>query len=297
MKLIDIHHHVIGKNNPNAASLPEWNMELDAAALDRMGIAGALLSLPVASTPEQIRTINDFLAGFMTYDPKRYGMLACLPSAHPEAALKEIEYALDTLKADGFIMPSNAGGIYIGDDRMDEILAELDRRSAVVLVHPVKPAAVDTSLFVQDMSIYEFPFDTSRAVMDLIYRGKIQKYPNIRWIVSHAGGVIPYIAYRLSTVAEESKVSGLSGEQVINSLKTLYYDVALSTAPSVFATLKELVGASQILFGTDLPLRCEKGTTESIATFQDSEVFTDDEKQMIAFQTSQKLFPRFQWVR
>lgn len=291
--IIDIHHHVIGKNNPNAASLPPWSMEIDEASMHQLGITGALLSLPVSLTPEATHQINDFLAQFVAYNPKKYGMLASLPCAHNDEALKEIEYAYGTLKADGFILPSNIGGMYIGDDRMDEILAELNKRSAVVLLHPTKPANVNPDLFVKDMSIYEFPMDTTRAVMDFVYRGKVQKYPNIKWIISHAGGTIPYLAYRLSTVAEENKASRLSASEVLDSLKRLYYDVALSTAPSVFATLKELVGTSHILFGTDFPLRYEKGVHESIQQFNSFEGFNNVEKNQILTGTAKELFPRF----
>lgn len=293
MSFIDVHHHVIGKNNPNAALLPPWDIKIDEEALKRMGITGALLSLPVSATPEVTRQMNHFLAQFVAYDPKKYGMLACLPTAFVEDALKEIDYAYETLKVDGFSIPSNTKGIYIGDDRMDEILAELNKRSAVVLLHPTKPAGANESLFVKDMSIYEFPFDTTRAMMDLIYRGKIQKYPNIKWIISHAGGTIPYMAYRLSTIAQENKASSLSSDEVLEALKSLYYDVALSTSPSVFSTLKELVGASHILFGTDSPLRYEKGVTESIEQFSSYEGFDDREKSKIMSETAKELFPRF----
>jgi predicted TIM-barrel fold metal-dependent hydrolase len=290
---IDIHHHVIGKNNPNAASLPPWNMEIDEAAMKRLGLTGALLSLPVSANPEMIRQMNNFLAQFAAYDPKKYGLLACLPTEFVDEAIKEIDYAYGTLKADGFSIPSNTKGIYIGDDRMDEILAALNRRSAVVLLHPTKPAGGDIPLFVKDVSVYEFPFDTTRAMMDLIYRGKIQKYPNIRWIVSHAGGTIPYLAYRLSTVAQENKVSSLSADEVLTSLKSLYYDVALSTSPGVLSMLKELVGASHILFGTDYPLRYENGVTKSIEQFSSYLGFNEDEKQLIMSGTAKELFPRF----
>lgn len=293
MNFIDIHHHVIGKNNPNAASLPPWDMKIDEEAMKKMNITGAILSLPVSSTPEMTRRINDFLAQFVEYNPQKYGMLACLPMAFTDDALKEIEYACETLKADGFSIPSNTNGVYIGDDSMDEILAELNRRKAVVLLHPTKPAEVNESLFIKDMSIYEFPFDTTRAVMDLIYRGKIQKYPNIKWIISHAGGTVPYIAYRLSTVAEESKASSLSKDEIIASLKSLYYDLALSTTPSVFHTLKELVGASHIVFGTDYPLRYEKGVAESIEELRSYSGFNEDEKKMIMSEVAKTLFPRF----
>lgn len=293
MCFIDVHHHVIGKNNPNAALLPPWNMKIDEETMNRMGITGALLSLPVSASPEVTRQMNNFLAQFVIYDPKKYGMLACLPTEFVDDALKEIDYAYDTLKVDGFSIPSNTKGIYIGDDRMDEILAELNRRSAVVLLHPTKPVGVTESLFVKDMSIYEFPFDTTRAMMDLIYSGKVQKYSNIKWIVSHAGGVIPYIAYRLSTVAQENKVSSLSSDEVLASLRSLYYDVALSTSSSVFFTLRELAGTSHILFGTDYPLRYEKGVTESIQQFSSYLGFDEGEKSKIMSETAKELFPRF----
>jgi predicted TIM-barrel fold metal-dependent hydrolase len=293
MFFIDVHHHLIGKNNPNAASLPQWNIELDMESMDRMGLTNVVLSLPVAGAPEQNRAINDMIASLAAKDPKRYGMLACLPSAHVDAALKEIEYTCDTLKADGFIMPSNAGEIYIGDDRMDEILAELNRRSAVVLIHPTKAGGEIPSMLVTDLSTYEYPFDTTRAVIDLVYSDKIQKYPNIKWIVSHAGGVLPYITHRLSTVAQENKTMPLTSDEVMASLKTLYYDVALSTVPYVFATLKELFGTSHIVFGTDAPLRYEGPVTESIQQLKSYPGFDEADMKKIMSETAKELFPRF----
>jgi 6-methylsalicylate decarboxylase len=219
--------------------------------------------------------------------------LACLPCAHIDATLKEIEYAYGSLHADGFCIPSNIGGKYISDDCMNEILAELNRRSAVVLLHPVKPGGEMPKLTVTDFSVYEFPFDTTRAVLDLIYSGKMKKYPNIKWIISHAGGAIPYLAYRLSTVAEESEAISLSKEVVLSSLTKLYYDLALSTSKGVFQTLKDVVGTSQIVFGTDAPLRPKKGVQNSIEIFNDTNVFTADEKQSIVYDTSAALFPCF----
>ncbi|AFM41500.1 putative TIM-barrel fold metal-dependent hydrolase [Desulfosporosinus acidiphilus SJ4] len=290
MSFIDVHHHLIGKQH--LAGMPDWSLELDKESMDRMGLTNALLSLPVAGAPEQTRGINDMIAGLAAKDPKRYGMLACLPSAYVDAALREIEYACDTLKADGFCMPSNASGIYIGDDRMDEILAELNRRSATVLLHPTKAGGEIPSLLVTDLSTYEYPFETSRAMIDLIYRGKIQKYPNIKWIVSHAGGVLPYIAYRVSTVAQENKAMPLTSDEVMSSLKTLYYDVALSTAPYVFATLKELFGTSHIVFGTDAPLRYEGPVTESIQQLKSYRGFDEGEKSKIMSENAKELFPR-----
>lgn len=293
MSFIDVHHHVIGKNNPNAAAFPKWNINIDEETLKKMDIEGAILSLPVAGTPEITRKMNDFLVQFVKHNPKKYGMLACLPMGFPDEALKEIEYAYEILKVDGFSIPSNINGVYIGDDRMDKILEELNKRSAVVLIHPTKPAEVNESLIVKDMSIYEFPFDTTRSVMDLVYRGKIKKYPNIKWIISHAGGDIPYMVYRFSTIAEENRAISLSKDEIIDSLRSLYYDLALSTTPAVLNTLKELVGPSHILFGTDSPLRYENGVIESIEELKNYKGFNEDEKNMIMSETAKKLFPRF----
>lgn len=292
MKIIDVHHHVIGRNNPNFDKLPKWDMQIDAEENERLGISAALLSLPVSSTPEQTRAINGFLADFAAYDRKKYGMLACLPAADSEAALREIEYSLDSLQADGFCMPSNAQGIYPGDDCMDEVLAELDRRNAVVLLHPVKPAEKIPQLSIMDPSAFEFPFDTTRALMDLVYRGKILKYPNIRWIAAHAGGVVPFLLYRLSTVVEENKSVTISSHDILKSLERIYFDLALSTSPIVFSALKQAVEHKNILFGTDAPLRPKKGTAESVEIFKNADAFTEDEKIAIASGNATSLFPR-----
>jgi predicted TIM-barrel fold metal-dependent hydrolase len=143
------------------------------------------------------------------------------------------------------------------------------------------------------MSVYEFPIETTRATMDLLYRGKLAKHPRIRWIISHAGGTIPYLAYRLSTVAEEVKASALSREEVLAALRTLYYDVALSTSPGVLAMLKDLVGASHLAFGTDYPLRREGPTTASIEELTGHTGFSEHELRSIASETARSLFPRF----
>ncbi|MGC4070795.1 MAG: amidohydrolase family protein [Polyangiaceae bacterium] len=289
--IIDIHHHFVGKRRPS--SMPEWSIESDAEAMERMGIVGALLSLPVSAAPELTRELNDTLAQNASYDPRRYGMLACLPNAPVDAALREIEYASDTLDADGFCMPTNACGVYLGDDRLDPVLSELDRRSAVVLVHPTKPGFELPMLHVTDLSVYEFPLETTRAVMDLVYRGKVTRFPNIRWVLSHAGGAIPYLSYRLSTVAEEVRASAVSREDVLNALASLYYDVSLSTCPNVFASLRELAGVEHLLFGSDYPMRHEPGVARSIEEATSCPGFTAEEQRLLLSGTARALFPRF----
>lgn len=145
-----------------------------------------------------------------------------LPYEDLDQALKEIDYAFDTLKVDGFALVSNFGGIYISDDRLDKIWEELNRLCEVVFVHPGKPAGDNLPLFGRDISVYEYPFDTTRGMMDLIYKGKLQRYPNIRLIFAHAGGTIPYIAYHLS-IAKEWGAITQNPEEVLSSLINSYY--------------------------------------------------------------------------
>ncbi len=128
--------------------------------------------------------------------------------------------------------------------------------------------------------------------MNLVYTEKIARYSNIRWILAHAGGTIPYLAYRLSIAGEWGGMA-LTPEDVMASLRTLYYELALSTSPAVFQALQELTGPSHILFGTDFPIRPEVGAAQSLAEFASYPGFQIEEQSLIRAETAQSLFPRF----
>src|SRR5258708_28395873 len=164
--IIDVHHHAISPA-PRAAllvqfkqvtkstiDLPEWTLQRDREAMERLGITGALLSMPGSGTPAEVHQFNTYMAETSREDPDHYGFLANLPSGETEAALREIAYVLDTLQGDGFAMLSNYRGIYLSYERIDAILAELHRRSAVVFVHPGAPAGKALLLFGRDISFY-----------------------------------------------------------------------------------------------------------------------------------------------
>jgi Predicted metal-dependent hydrolase of the TIM-barrel fold len=151
VSVIDVHHHAILPSVPATLErlalpgsggripVPPWSIQQDREAMARLGITGVLLSMPGSGTPEEVRAFNTSLAQFSQEDPSHYGLLANLPYGDAEAAVEEIGYVLDTLHGDGFALPSNYEGIYISDGRLDAVLAELDRRSAVVFVHPGAP--------------------------------------------------------------------------------------------------------------------------------------------------------------
>lgn len=295
--LIDVHHHafppeMLAEAKRSGMQMAEWDINSDREIMESMGVTGALLSIPAPFPANIVRQTNNFMGDLCAKDPKHYGLLASLPCLSVDDTLDEIAYAYDNLKADGFILLSNYNGVYLGDERMEEILAELNRRAAVVFVHPNKPAGDNLPLFERDVAVYEFPLDTTRSIMDLVYKGKIEKYPNIRWIIAHAGGTIPYLAHRLSIAREWNGITQ-SPEEVLAPLSTLYYELALSSSPYSIPALKKLAGASHVLFGTDFPMRPEKGIAESLEDIANNLGLEENEQRLIVAETALELFPRF----
>jgi predicted TIM-barrel fold metal-dependent hydrolase len=290
--IIDIHHHAIFQNHKGILNLPKWSIESDNEALDRMGIIGALLSLPISATPEIVQKLNYNLAELASYNEKKYGFLASLPLGNIDAGIKEIDFALDQLNADGFILPTNYQGIYLGSNTLTPLLEKLDDRKATVLVHPTTPSGDNLPNFNRDLSVYEYPLETTRAVMDLIYNDRCNQFPNIKWIIAHAGGTIPYLAYRLSIASEWNGITQ-TPEQVLKSIKSLYFDLALSTSPNVFSCLQNIVDSEHILFGTDFPLRFEAGVQRSIEELNNYIDYTEKDKLNILTNNAQRIFSRF----
>jgi predicted TIM-barrel fold metal-dependent hydrolase len=253
--------------------------------------------------------------------PQRLGFFATLPLPDVEAALAEIDYALDTLHADGIGLLSNYQGIYLGDARFDPIFAELDRRQAVVFIHPTVftgseiPRAVNAGSPVLTLPSFmlEFVFDTTRAVANLVISGTLTKYPHLCIILSHAGGTVPFVAQKIvsgaiiATVGSQvragqatlprSQVAALRqavASNVLSQLSSLYYDTALSANSNAFSSLRQLVPASHILLGTDYPFapEIESGSTAArLATLPD---LGEQELQEIEGINALKLFPRLQ---
>jgi 6-methylsalicylate decarboxylase len=206
--------------------------------------------------------------------------------------LPEFAFAIHELNADGFILPTNYQGTYLGSESLLPILDELNKHNATILVHPTLPAGDNLPTFDRDLSVYEYPLETTRSVMDLIYKNRLAQYPNIKWIISHAGGTIPYLAYRLS-IAGEWKGITQTKEQIIKSLQSLYFELALSTSPSVFSSLQHLVASDHMLFGSDFPLRDEQYVVRSITEINDYDNFTEMDKSYIFSDNAKSLFTRF----
>jgi len=269
---IDVHHHPMPTsqimNGRRAAppSMKEWTASYSLEDMDKNGVATAVLSLnhPVAVWPsdqsearKQAREWNEFMTRQGRDHPGRFGTFAVLPILDIEGSLREIEYALDTLKADGINMMTNIGDKWLGDPYYFPLFEELNRRKAVIYTHPFAPNCTANLMMpaIND-SVIEFASDTSRAIGRLLFSGAAQRFKDIKFIFSHAGGTMPYILERYTRHPLTDKaIAALVPDGVINYLKRFYYDTAQASHPYAMASITKLVAITQLLFGTDFPYR------------------------------------------
>ncbi|WP_298283592.1 amidohydrolase family protein [Novosphingobium sp.] len=269
--------------------IPPWSKNMALAMMDRAGISKALLSVsspgmaPFAKAQQRTlaRAVNEAAARIVREKPARFGALASLPVSDTQAAVAEIGYALDTLGLDGFILETNHNGIYPSDLQMEPILAELDRRKALVLLHPTTPACPHCGL--GDMirqrnprpsPLIEFPFDTTRAVTEMLYSGTFARYPAIRFILAHGGGTLPFLAHRIAGFATHPAAGvaqGVTPATIIGQLASLWYDTALSASEAQLFGLRQLVGADRILFGSDWPFTPEVAVLGNLGALKSSQ--------------------------
>jgi len=199
------------------------------------------------------RVVNEDLAATISRAPARFAALACLPLPDVEGGLAELDYALDTLGLDGVIVATQVGGTYLGDPAWDPVLAELDRRSAYVFVHPsVPPNGQPLPHF--PAWLYEFPFETTRVITNLIYGGAFERHPRIRWQFAHLGGAISSLAHRIASLADrEPERAAGAPAGALAYLSRQYYDTGLSNHEAPIAAALLLAPFERLVFGTDWP--------------------------------------------
>lgn len=279
---IDTHHHFLppvyvsavgaerlSRTMPNGR-VPHWTPQAALALMDAHGIQEAVLSIssgpPLQNPVLTLRQCNDTAAALRSQFPGRFGSFASLPLPDVDASLAEIAHAGDQLKADGFILFSNYGGKYLGDPAFEPVLQELNRRKAVVFVHPTRPAYDIAGQ--PNPALIEFTFDTTRCAFSLIMARVPQRFPGIRFILSHAGGTLPYLSTRITTVIGMEPALSEQVPDPLASIRSFYFDTALSAGPATLAALQELADPSHILFGTDFPMTTPDVTATSIATLR-----------------------------
>ncbi|MCJ1240501.1 hypothetical protein MMC14_008504 [Varicellaria rhodocarpa] len=252
--------------DPSGWYIPEWTVEADKDISQTVGNQTAILTVtapgPCIEEDSEKSTIlarqcNEYVAALRDNDPSGYGFFASLPSLiDEERTLKEIAYAFDVLHADGVILFTRYGNDnhYLGHEKFNNIWAELNRREAVVFIHPTH--AVDTHLVDAALAqpMFDYPHETGRAAMDLIVHNNMRDYPQCKIILSHAGGTLPYLIYRSAGMLPFTPQSiHKSTEEIVEEGRQFYFDTAISANPVTLKALFEFAKPDHILFGTDFP--------------------------------------------
>lgn len=271
---VDVHSHNIfpflrdfmsvhGASREETFPLPEWNETEHLRFMDEAGIQMSLLSMPAPhpyyGDMEECRSIvrryNRECARLKSEYPGRFLFCASLPLPDVEAAVREAVYALDTLGADGIKIATNTRGLYVGDVALDTLMEVLDRRGAVVVLHPHRPVPVnETIISAAPLAVYEYPAETTRAVVNMIIRNVPARYGNIRFVIPHCGSFLPLALPRMKSVYGAMAAAG--GTPAIdwdNNLRNFYYDLAGGLTPEVLDALLAVTPPTHLLYGSDYP--------------------------------------------
>lgn len=266
---IDVHAHflpseyrtALARKDPALARLPDCSTEALFEAMDRFDIAAAVVALSppgvfhgdAGQARELARAVNEHAAALRHAHPARLAALGVLPLPDVRSSLDEIGHALDRLELDGLELFTNVSGIYLGDPAWEPVLGALDARRAYVFVHPVSPPHPPPLPDLPDW-LFEFPFDSTRAIVNLVYRGALERFPNVRFHFAHLGGAVPFLAHRIASLAVRNpELAAEAPAGAIAYLRRLFLDTAQAdNALALNATLA-LVPSDHVVFGTDWP--------------------------------------------
>ena len=322
---IDVHcHHIpdfyrqsladYGITSAGGVDLPSWSPEEAVKFMNLHGIQTQVVSISEpgvyylpdpAQRKEMAWRINDYTNEYLihsnnSYLKNRFGGFAVLPigytSSTPDIdnACREAERAINVLGMEGVGLYSNYNGTYLGDPSLDPLMETLNDLGAMVFVHPVTPQAMpdlDLPTF-----LFEFPFDTTRAVVNLTYKNVLLKYPNIRWLLAHAGGTIPFLAYRTSLLRLYPAIAQNLGLDAFDdggaAYAKLFYDTALSPAPTAMKSVREVTEVSHIMFASDWPFSKQVFTLPGDPAPQLEDSFNDDELRKVLRDNALDQFPQ-----
>jgi predicted TIM-barrel fold metal-dependent hydrolase len=260
--------------------LTRWEPRQAIEAMDQNGIAVSVLSVSTPSVwlgdPDASRVFarecNVAFARIQMDHRGRFGLFAALPLPDTEGSLREIEYAFDTLHADGIALTTNYVDKYPGDDTFAPVFDELDRRKAVVYFHPTAASFAFNVVPNIPPPTIEFPFDTTRAIVSLLFSGRFTRCPNIKWIFSHGGGALGMLAHRLVGLAKNRPELGSRVPNgVMQELSKLYFDVVGVTTAGAMRAVLDIVPMSHLLFGSDFPFWSPETTVKGLALLKMSD--------------------------
>jgi len=284
---IDVHHHLSPPSYITASKdlgfgeglMRSWTIEKSLEDMDKAGTATAMLSVTTPGInpvqPDVARRLcresNEYAAKLVADYPGRFGNFAMLPLRDAEGSLREIEYALDALKADGIALMTSYNDKWLGDPLFLPVMEELNRRKALVYTHPTAANCCVNLVPTQQPVMIEFGTDTTRTIADIVFSGNAQKFRDIRWIFSHSGGTLPFLTSRFVELAGRMRDRMPNGPMPI--FQRFYYEVAQGNTPGQLAALMEMVNISQVMFGSDYPFRRGAEAVEGVHHYK----FSPDE--------------------
>ena len=317
---IDVHHHTLpdfyrtalsSAGDVSGAPVQPWSLDNSSSLMTTLSISTAVLSLSapgaeIAGTPATgnalagralARQWNDYSASIRAREPAKFGFFGALPSlTDVEGSIEALRYALDELKADGITLFTSYDGKYLGDKDFEPIWAELDKRNAVVFIHPYHtPSATWTSAQLPQ-PIIDYPHETTRTACDLIVSGRKRQFRSCKIILSHAGGTLPFLSWRMMALCS-TLFEGLlteespHGEQITEDAKSFYFDTALGGSANILDSLLKWAPRERVLYGSDFPY----ATVEAEWSDKELEGYEmDGERRKAVYrENALKLFPRF----
>jgi predicted TIM-barrel fold metal-dependent hydrolase len=316
--LIDVHAHyvtdgylaaAIGAGHQNPDGMPGWprfDVTDQLAMMDRQGIGRSVLSVSSPgvhfgddrSARRLAAEVNDFGAKLVADHPDRFGLFASLPLPDLGGALVEARRALDHLGAVGVIIETNASGRYVGDPAFEPLLDELDHRGAVVMIHPTSPACSPLLASNPPPPMFEFLFDSTRAIADLVLTGALEHHPNLRLVMPHGGAMLPLVADRIDQFRTLFGHGSADGPSVRELLSTLWYDMAGLPFPMQIPALAQIVGVDHLLYGSDSAFTPEPVIERQIRSIEEAPPAADHPGwRELTTMNAHRLFEQARWVR
>lgn len=297
-RTVDVHAHyyppalkALGLPTPMNA----WSLDRHMEEMEKGGIARSMLSLTtpgITQTGSQgrslVRASNEYAASLRHDQPGRFGFFTCVQLDDLDGSLKEIEYGFDVLKAHGVGLFTSYSNRWLGDAGFDPVFSELERRKAVVYVHPAAPACCSRLIPALPDTLIEYGTDTTRAIASYIYRGAARRFPNVKMIWSHSGGTMPFLIERFDGADRSEGAKSQAPEGFRAMAGRFFYDIAQSANPVSTAALRRVIPVSQIVFGSDYPFRTP---AEHVKALEAGEVFTRSELQDLYHGNLQRALP------
>jgi len=301
---IDVHHHIVPPAQVEAqlahrsAGPTKWSVSMSLDDMDKAGVATSITSIVnpgnwygqvSEDSRKAARACNEYALKLGQDHPGRFRSFVDIILPDTEFALREIEYGLDVLKAEGVALWTSYDGKYLGDPAFVPVFEELNRRKAVVYTHPTTPLCCNALIKGVSTGTIEWATDTTRTVTSLIFgeAGTAHRFPDIRWIWAHSGGTLPFLTSRL-VQQTRVKADPRMPDGPLPILRRFFYDVAQGNTPGQLAALLKLVPVSQVLFGSDFPYRPATEAVEGLADFK----FSDADLRGINSENAVKLMPQ-----